>query len=106
MLDLLLLSLATWLMSCCRTPTGFRKILKNFDKVTSSSLQKSYMAKIVSPAFAFRESTQARLDEALQSGIPIYAKIVRRGVTTYALRQLKIQLHEYGVWERDTIWRE
>lgn len=86
--------------------TGFRKILKKFDKVTSSNLQKSYMSKVVSPAYAFRESTQARLDEALQSVIPIYAKIVTRGDTTDALRQLKIQLREHVVWERNTIWRE
>lgn len=86
--------------------TGFRKILKKFDKVTESNLQKAYMKEVVSKAYPFKEETQAHLDEALQSLIPLYGKIVTRGDPTEALRQLRIQLREHVVWERNTIWRE
>lgn len=85
---------------------GFRKILKKFDKVTESNLQKPYMSQVVANSYPFRESTQAHLDQALQSLIPLYGKIVTRGDPTEALRQLRIQLREHVVWERNTIWRE
>lgn len=87
-------------------PAGFRKILKKFDKVTSSSLQKAYMEKVVRRAYPFKEETQNHLNEAIQSVIPLYSKVATRGDTNEALRQLKIQLREHVVWERNTIWRE
>lgn len=85
---------------------GFRKILKKFDKVTECDLQKKYMSTVLSQSYPFRDETQKKLDEALQSIIPLYARVMTRGDANEALRQLRIQLREHVVWERNTIWRD
>lgn len=64
------------------------------------------MSTVLAHSYPFRETTQIYLDESLQSLIPLYAKVSTRGDTNEALRQLKIQLREHVVWERNTIWRE
>lgn len=64
------------------------------------------MSGTLAQAYAFTQETQTHLDDALQSLIPLYAKVSTRGDTNEALRQLKIQLREHVVWERNTIWRE
>jgi len=64
------------------------------------------MSGTLTKAYPFSEETQTHLDDALQSLIPLYAKVATRGDTNEALRQLKIQLREHVVWERNTIWRE
>lgn len=93
-------------MTLYSSAAGFRKILKKFDKVTECQLQKKYMSTILLKSYPFRDETQTKLDEALQSIIPLYARVVTRGDTHEALRQLRIQLREHVIWERNTIWRD
>jgi phosphate transporter len=64
------------------------------------------MSTVLLQTYPFRDETQTRLDEALQSIIPLYARVITRGDTHEALRQLSIQLREHVVWERNTIWRD
>lgn len=64
------------------------------------------MSTILLKSYPFRDETQTKLDEALQSIIPLYARVVTRGDTHEALRQLRIQLREHVIWERNTIWRD
>lgn len=90
----------------CPCTAGFRKILKKFDKVTECQLQKKYMSNVLLKTYPFCDETQTKLDEALQSIIPLYARVMTRGDTHEALRQLRIQLREHVVWERNTIWRD
>lgn len=80
--------------------------MKKFDKVTECQLQKKYMSSVLLKSYPFRDETQTKLDEALQSVIPLYARVVTRGDTHEALRQLRIQLREHVIWERNTIWRD
>lgn len=86
--------------------TGFRKILKKYDKITDSSLKDRYMANVVEAAFPFEAATQERLASAVRELVLLYAKIVTRGDEEMALKQLKTHLREHVVWERNTIWRE
>lgn len=64
------------------------------------------MANVIAKSHPFSPATQAKLDESLQSVIPLYAKVVTAGDTSDALRQLQTQLREHVVWERNTIWRD
>lgn len=86
--------------------TGFRKILKKYDKITDSSLKDRYMPNVVETAFPFEAATQERLAAAVGQLVPMYARVVTRGDEEMALKQLKTHLREHVVWERNTIWRE
>ncbi|GAA5826045.1 hypothetical protein JCM11251_000105 [Rhodosporidiobolus azoricus] len=86
--------------------TGLSKVLKKFDKITSSSLRQPYMTTVVDRTFPFEPSTQSRLQEAIASIIPLYADLATGGDTELALKQLKAHLREHVVWERNTVWRE
>lgn len=64
------------------------------------------MATVVDAQYPFESTTQALLTSAIQSLVPLYAKIVTQGDEELALVQLKAHLREHVVWERNTVWRE
>lgn len=64
------------------------------------------MTDVVDAAHPFLRATQDCLTDAIQSLVPIYAKIVTLGDEDFALKQLKAHLREHVVWERNTVWRE
>ncbi|KAK4700099.1 phosphate transporter, partial [Phenoliferia sp. Uapishka_3] len=86
--------------------TGLSKIIKKYDKITNSSLRSTYMSTVVDKSYPFASSTQARLTAAINSLVPLYANLATGGDTDLALKQLKAQLREHVVWERNTVWRE
>ncbi|GAA5910816.1 hypothetical protein JCM6882_003435 [Rhodosporidiobolus microsporus] len=86
--------------------TGLSKVLKKFDKITSSSLRQPYMTTVVDRTFPFEPTTQTRLQDAIASIIPLYADLATGGDPDLALKQLKAHLREHVVWERNTVWRE
>ncbi|CAE6410137.1 unnamed protein product [Rhizoctonia solani] len=86
--------------------TGFRKILKKYDKITYSELKDHYMHNIVEKAAPFTQQSKDRLSSAISRTINLYAKCVTRGDHSAALRQLRVHQREHIVWERDTVWRQ
>ncbi|KAL9113223.1 MAG: hypothetical protein Q9227_002558 [Pyrenula ochraceoflavens] len=86
--------------------TGFKKVLKKYDKVCNRNLQKNYMEKVVKPAQPFQESTTTHLDANISRIEKAYADIVTKGDTSMARRELRLHLREHVVWERNTVWRE
>ncbi|CAE7121172.1 unnamed protein product [Rhizoctonia solani] len=86
--------------------TGFRKILKKYDKITCNELKDHYMHDIVEKAGPFIQPSKDRLTHAIDRTINLYAKCVTRGDHSAALRQLRVHQREHIVWERDTVWRQ
>ncbi|CEQ41667.1 SPOSA6832_03405 [Sporobolomyces salmonicolor] len=86
--------------------TGLSKVLKKYDKITGSNLRSTYMSRVVDHTFPFEPTTQARLQAAISSIIPLYADLATGGDHELALKQLKAHLREHVVWERNTVWRE
>ncbi|KAJ3042661.1 low-affinity phosphate transporter [Rhizophlyctis rosea] len=86
--------------------TGFSKIVKKYDKVTGNKLRRTYLANKVEPAYPFRTETKQRLDEAVDRIVEQYARVLTDGKQSLALTDLKSNLREHIVWERNTIWRD
>lgn len=79
---------------------------RRYDKITNSSLREHYMKTVVDHTFPFERSTQQRLQQGVQSIVPLYADLATGGDIDLALKQLKAHLREHVVWERNTVWRE
>ncbi|KAJ3283288.1 low-affinity phosphate transporter [Borealophlyctis nickersoniae] len=86
--------------------TGFSKILKKYDKVTGNKLRRSYLASKVDAAYPFRPDTKARLEHSVGKVVDLYARALMDGKADLALTDLKANLREHIVWERNTIWRD
>ena len=86
--------------------TGFRKVLKKFDKIVDMELRAKYMSNFVDPAYPFRRETMKNLDEKITAVEQAYADIVTQGDLERAKRDLRSHLREHVVWERNTVWRE
>ncbi|KAG8690610.1 low-affinity phosphate transporter [Ceratobasidium sp. 423] len=86
--------------------TGFRKILKKYDKITYNELKDRYMHDIVEKATPFTQQSKDRVSNAINRTVNLYAKCVTRGDHSAALRQLRVHQREHIVWERDTVWRQ
>ncbi|KAH8923124.1 SPX-domain-containing protein [Atractiella rhizophila] len=86
--------------------TGFSKILKKYDKILFSSLRSSYLSGVVDISHPFSPASRNRLEDALDKVVKCYAEVVTRGNENEAKRQLRVQVREHVVWERNTIWRE
>ncbi|KAN0133328.1 sodium/sulfate symporter [Lactarius tabidus] len=86
--------------------SGFRKVLKKYDKVTESSLQAHYLHDILEPTPPFDQASRARIADAQSQLLQLYAKCVTDGDTAAAQRYLKLHVREHIAWERDTVWRQ
>ncbi|KAG5652755.1 hypothetical protein H0H81_003842 [Sphagnurus paluster] len=86
--------------------SGFRKILKKYDKVTYSELKDRYMHHVVEHATPFTQESKDRLNGALQRLADLYTRCVTSGDRQRALNQLKLHQRENIAWERDTVWRQ
>ncbi|KAK7442505.1 low-affinity phosphate transporter [Stygiomarasmius scandens] len=86
--------------------SGFRKILKKYDKVTYSELKDQYLHDIVENARPFTQTSKDRLNDAIDRLVELYTKCVTRGNKAYAKQQLKLHQRENIAWERDTVWRQ
>ncbi|KAI9456787.1 SPX-domain-containing protein [Russula earlei] len=86
--------------------SGFRKVLKKYDKVTESSLQAHYLHDILELSPPFDQTSRARIADAQAALLQLYAKCVTHGDTAAAQRYLKLHLREHIAWERDTVWRQ
>ncbi|KAI6122355.1 SPX domain-containing protein [Pisolithus croceorrhizus] len=86
--------------------SGFRKILKKYDKVLDSDLQGRYMHDVVEDAVPFTRASKDKLNGAINQLIGLYAKCVTSGDSSAALQELKLHLRENIAWERNTVWRQ
>ncbi|KAG6914255.1 hypothetical protein DXG01_001446 [Tephrocybe rancida] len=103
--------------------SGFRKILKKYDKVTYSGvrvaslfpgqvltdipqLKDRYMHQAVETTYPFLHDTKAQLSASLQRLVDLYAKCVTSDDRKLAGQQLKLHQRENIAWERDTVWRQ
>ncbi|KIJ04535.1 hypothetical protein PAXINDRAFT_104137, partial [Paxillus involutus ATCC 200175] len=86
--------------------SGFRKILKKYDKLTYNELKDRYMHEIIENALPFRQSSKDELNAAISQLVSLYAKCVTGDDLSAALQQLKIHQREYIAWERNTVWRQ
>ncbi|EFX06461.1 plasma membrane phosphate transporter [Grosmannia clavigera kw1407] len=86
--------------------TGFRKVLKKFDKILDTNLRPAYMAASVEPAFPFRSETWDALLQNITRMEAAYTDVVTGGDAATARRDLRSHLREHVVWERNTVWRD
>ncbi|KAJ3993371.1 SPX domain-containing protein [Lentinula boryana] len=86
--------------------SGFRKILKKYDKVTYSELKDHYLHDVVEQSDPFQPSSKDRLNGAIDRLVDLYTKCVARGNRNLAKQQLKFLQRENIAWERDTVWRQ
>ncbi|KAG6901962.1 hypothetical protein C0995_006191 [Termitomyces sp. Mi166 len=103
--------------------SGFRKILKKYDKVTYSEvgvtsslpahfnadfaqLKERYMHQAVETSYPFMRETKDRLEDARRRLVSLYTKCVTNGDRRLASQQLKLHQRENIAWERDTVWRQ
>lgn len=86
--------------------TGFRKVLKKFDKILSRRYRPVYMDQFVEPAYPFQEETMRSVEENIRSMEKAYTEIVMNGDEEAAKKDLRSHLREHVVWERNTVWRD
>ncbi|EDR07175.1 uncharacterized protein LACBIDRAFT_294568 [Laccaria bicolor S238N-H82] len=86
--------------------SGFRKILKKYDKVTDSDLKDKYLHDAVETALPFTQASKDHLNDAINRLVELYAKCVTQGDRSTAREQLRLHQRENIAWERDTVWRQ
>ncbi|KAF8910760.1 SPX domain-containing protein [Mucidula mucida] len=86
--------------------SGFRKILKKYDKITYSELKDRYMHDVVESAVPFTPGPKDRLNDGISRLVDLYTKCTTQGDKTAARQQLKLHQREKIAWERDTVWRQ
>lgn len=91
---------------CQLNKTGFTKVLKKYDKTLDRNLKKKYVAQHVDPARTFSQETSDAVGEKVTQVEQIYANQNTAGNVEEAKRELRLDLREHVVWERNTVWRE
>ncbi|KAF6832172.1 spx domain-containing protein [Colletotrichum musicola] len=86
--------------------TGFRKVLKKFDKILDKELRPKYMDTHVDSAYPFKVDSIKTIEENISKMEKAYAEIVTNGDENLAKRDLRSHLREHVVWERNTVWRD
>jgi phosphate transporter len=86
--------------------TGFRKVLKKFDKILDKELRPKYMEGQVEPAYPFKPETLSTLEEHIGQLEEAYSVVVTQGDMELAKKDLRSHLREHVVWERNTVWRD
>lgn len=85
--------------------TGFRKIIKKYDKVVGSHLETTYLSATIQPSAPFCQESRDELSETIRSMTDLYAKCITMDDVNLAQTQLKAHQREQIAWERDTVWR-
>ncbi|TDL25556.1 SPX-domain-containing protein [Rickenella mellea] len=86
--------------------SGFRKILKKYDKITYSELKDTYLHEVVEDAHPFTYASKDHLNATINLLVDLYTKCVTSGDHGAASRQLKARQREQIAWDRDTVWRQ
>ena len=86
--------------------TGFRKVLKKFDKILDKELKDSYLPTHVDSAYPFKDDTKKILERKIEEMETAYTNVVTAGDRELAKKDLRSHLREHVVWERNTVWRD
>ncbi|EIW67285.1 hypothetical protein TREMEDRAFT_45287 [Tremella mesenterica DSM 1558] len=86
--------------------TAFEKILKKYDKNTSSKLKNDYVPNIVLTSRPWVQSDRDDLDNLISHILLLYRRIVTSGNEDQAKDQLRAQLREKVVVDRETVWSQ
>lgn len=86
--------------------TGFLKVLKKYDKTLDRKLRNQYISQRVDEARTFRKETSETIGEKITQLERAYALHYTQGNEDQAKRELRLDLREHVVWERNTVWRE
>ncbi|RXW22189.1 hypothetical protein EST38_g3659 [Candolleomyces aberdarensis] len=86
--------------------SGFRKIIKKYDKVTYSELKDRYLYEVVERALPFTQPSKDKVNHGINALVDLYSKCVTRGDRSLAKEQLRLHQRENIAWERDTVWRQ
>ncbi|KAF4121631.1 phosphate transporter [Geosmithia morbida] len=86
--------------------TGFRKVLKKFDKIMDKALLNEYMAMNVDTAYPFTKDAMRVVQENIGNMERSYTDVVTGGDRELAKKDLRSHLREHVVWERNTVWRD
>lgn len=86
--------------------TGFRKVLKKFDKILNRKYRTLYMDNFVEPAYPFLEETVRGVEDNIHKMEQAYTEVVMNGDEEAAKKDLRSHLREHVVWERNTVWRD
>lgn len=86
--------------------TGFRKVLKKFDKILDKELKSPYIQSHVDTAYPFKDESKKIVEENISKMENAYADVVAGGDLDFAKKDLRSHLREHVVWERNTVWRE
>lgn len=86
--------------------TGFTKVLKKYDKTLDRSLKSVYINEKVATAYVFQQETSDHIAERIGQVEQAFANINTGGNLEQAKRELRLDLREHVVWERNTVWRE
>ncbi|RKP11722.1 SPX domain-containing protein, partial [Piptocephalis cylindrospora] len=91
---------------CQLNLTGFRKILKKYDKLTRNTAQVSYLSSTVLPAPPFCRETQERLGRAIDRVELIHTFVSGIRDPEENANFLRKRLREQVVFGRNTVWRD
>lgn len=83
--------------------TGFDKILKKHDKYTNRTSRASFMANLLSTT-EFADTTE--LETLKTQTERMYADVFKRGDVRAGRDELRDELRDLIVWDRNTIWRD
>lgn len=86
--------------------TGFRKVLKKFDKTLDRKYRTLYMGKYVETAYPFQEESMRDVEGNIHKMEKAYTEVVMNGDAEAAKKDLRSHLREHVVWERNTVWRD
>jgi phosphate transporter len=86
--------------------SGFRKIIKKYDKVTYSELKDKYLHDVVETSIPFNQSSKTKLNDCINRLVELYARCVTHNEKSAAKQQLRLHQRENIAWERDTVWRQ
>ena len=86
--------------------TGFAKVLKKYDKTLDRNLRPKYLKETVEVQYTFKQETTNRMNDKIAQIEQLYANLNTGGNIDHAKRELRLDLREHVVWERNTVWRD
>ena len=86
--------------------TGFSKVLKKYDKTLDRKLKQKYISEKIDPSDTFKQENTDKINDRITQIEQSYANLNTGGDIEHAKRELRLDLREHVVWERNTVWRE
>jgi phosphate transporter len=81
-------------------------VLKKYDKTLDRNLKKRYIKDNVEAQYTFKQETMDKISNKISQIEQLYANLNTQGNIDQAKRELRLDLREHVVWERNTVWRD